>query len=417
MIMKFSGFDDWIPVFRGGKQIDSTGKEHDGNALIDKAVAGFSAAAHEPPACIGHPKEDAPAYGWVEGLKKQGNLLMAKFKQVQPQFAQMVQDGLFKKRSAAFYPDGTLRHVGFLGAMPPAVKGLPDVAFVEFAEGDVTSFEFSDYQTVWAWESIARMFGRMRDYLIEKEGAEKADQVISSYNIEEITTAAAQEKQEIGNKQDSELITQYKEKEDKDMTFKQKLAAFFSEFMAKMPDDGPAAAQTQASGGQFTEADLEKVRIEVATKEREKVTLEFAESAKKTRLAGLKGEIAVFCEALVKAGKITPATIAFGLPEILFSMAESDNQIEFGETKEKATTFDRMKALLESATPLVTFGEIASRTKDAGATGNAGAKLDTLTQKKMKEQKDLTYSAAFTEVQKEYPDLAKEYAAEFQSEA
>ena len=411
---KQKGFDEWIPIFRGGKQTDSKGVEHDGDALIDKAVASFSAAVHEPPAVIGHPKEDAPAYGWVAGLKKQGNLLLAKFKQVQPQFAQMVQDGLFKKRSAAFYPDGTLRHVAFLGAMPPAVKGLADVAF---AEGDATSFEFADYETVWAWQDIARIFGRIRDYLIEKEGADKAEQIIASYNIDSIAAAGAKEKQEVTDENNNNSITQYKEKEEKTMSFKQKLAAFFSELMAKMPDDGPAAAQTQANGGHFSEADLEKVRIEAEAKGKQIAAAEFAEQQRQTRLTGLKAEIATFCETLVKAGKITPATIAFGLPEILFSMAESDNQIEFGEKKEKATAFDRMKALLESATPLVTFGEVASRTKDAGATGNAGAKLDTLTQAKMKAQKDLTYSAAFAEVQKENPDLAKEYMAEFQGEA
>ena len=201
------------------------------------------------------------------------------------------------------------------------------------------------------------------------------------------------------------------------MTLKQKLADFFSEFIAKMPDDGPAAAQTQASGGKFSEADLEKVRIEAEEKGKQKATAEFAEQQRQTRLATIKGEIASFCESLIKAGKITPATVAFGLPEILFSMAESDNQIEFGETKEKATTFVRMKALLESATPLVTFGEVASRTKDAGGTGTAGTKLDTLTNAKMKENKSMTYSAAFAEVQKEHPDLANEYKAEFQGEA
>ena len=49
----------------------------------------------------------------------------------------MVEKGRFNKRSAAFYPDGGLRHVGFLGASPPAVKGLnpvfkADTGFSEF---------------------------------------------------------------------------------------------------------------------------------------------------------------------------------------------------------------------------------------------------------------------------------------------
>ena len=55
-------------------------------------------------------------------------------------FAEMVQAGRFPKRSAAFYPDGRLRHVGFLGAMPPAVKGLKNISFGN--DDDAIAFEF-----------------------------------------------------------------------------------------------------------------------------------------------------------------------------------------------------------------------------------------------------------------------------------
>ncbi|MCK4529320.1 hypothetical protein KAW18_18305, partial [candidate division WOR-3 bacterium] len=57
----FKGFDDWIEIFKGGKQIDSNGVEHDGDALIDKAIAVFNPGIHEPPAVAGHPKDNAPA--------------------------------------------------------------------------------------------------------------------------------------------------------------------------------------------------------------------------------------------------------------------------------------------------------------------------------------------------------------------
>jgi hypothetical protein len=96
-------------------------------------------------------------------------------------------------------------------------------------------------------------------------------------------------------------------------------------------------------------------------------------------------------------------------------MAELDNQIEFGEKKEKFTAFDRMKALLESATPLVNFNEVATRDKDTGGgAGTAGAKLEKLTRDKITANKDLSYGAAFAEVQRENPDLAKEYQEEIQ---
>jgi hypothetical protein len=131
----FKDFADWIPIFYGGIQTDSQGNTHDGDVMIDKAVSNFNPVIHEPPVVIGHPREDAPAFGWVEKLKAEFvdgvNTLFAQFKQLNPEFKKLVESGAYKKRSAAFYPDGTLRHVGFLGAVPPAVKGLADISFAD----------------------------------------------------------------------------------------------------------------------------------------------------------------------------------------------------------------------------------------------------------------------------------------------
>jgi hypothetical protein len=98
-------------------------------------VESYDPADHEAPAVIGHPSANHPAYGWVEGLKREGTKLMAKFKQVVPEFSEMVGKGLFKKRSIRVLADGRLGHVGFLGAVPPAVKGLKDIEFEDDEEG------------------------------------------------------------------------------------------------------------------------------------------------------------------------------------------------------------------------------------------------------------------------------------------
>ncbi len=123
---------DWVEIFRTGEHTDSAGRTRLWTeADLDKVVAGYDPGQHEAPVVIGHPQNNAPAYGWVEAVKRAGATLLAKFRQVEPAFREMVQAGRFKKRSVSFYPDGTLRHVGFLGAMPPAVKGLKDAAFQE----------------------------------------------------------------------------------------------------------------------------------------------------------------------------------------------------------------------------------------------------------------------------------------------
>ncbi len=132
----------WIEIFRTGDHTSSSGTTRTWtNDDLDKMVASYDASEHEAPVVVGHPKSNAPAYGWLAGMKRTGNTLFGKFKQVLPEFAEMVEAGRFKKRSISVYPDGTIRHVGFLGAQPPAVKGLRDIAF---EEGDAENYEFEE---------------------------------------------------------------------------------------------------------------------------------------------------------------------------------------------------------------------------------------------------------------------------------
>jgi hypothetical protein len=140
------GLSGWVEIFRGGKQVDSRGRDHDGDRVIDQVVSSYDPDKREAPAVIGHPENDAPAFGWVEGVRKAARdgtaVLEARFKQVQPEFEEMVKAGLFKNRSIAVRRDGSLRHVGFLGAAPPAVPGLKPIEFTD--DEDVTVFEFSE---------------------------------------------------------------------------------------------------------------------------------------------------------------------------------------------------------------------------------------------------------------------------------
>lgn len=120
----------WFTIFKAGKHTDSAGNTKEWTEKdLDKIVESYDPAKHEAPIVIGHPKTNAPAFGWVEKLKRVGDTLYALPKQLANEFVEMVNKGLFKKRSISLYPDGTLRHIGFLGAQPPAVKGLPDVEF------------------------------------------------------------------------------------------------------------------------------------------------------------------------------------------------------------------------------------------------------------------------------------------------
>ncbi|MCW3626282.1 peptidase, partial [Burkholderia cenocepacia] len=76
--------------------------------------------------------------------------------------------------------------VGFLGAQPPALKGLRDVNFSDGNEGVV---EFSD----WGQELNAGLWRSLREWLLTQFGRDTADQVIPDWQIESIREVARQD--------------------------------------------------------------------------------------------------------------------------------------------------------------------------------------------------------------------------------
>ena len=131
-------------ILKTGKFTSSNGVEKEFNLSdLEKIAADYNPSVSEAPIVIGHPKTNDPAYGWIDSLKVSGDKLIASAKQIVPEFLESLKNGLFKKRSVSLTPDGYLRHVGFLGAEFPAVKGLADISFSDDRSAD-ESFEFSE---------------------------------------------------------------------------------------------------------------------------------------------------------------------------------------------------------------------------------------------------------------------------------
>ncbi|MDD5539209.1 MAG: hypothetical protein PHG61_00770 [Candidatus Marinimicrobia bacterium] len=320
----FKGFSDWIEIFKGGKQTDSNGKVHDGDAIIDKVVNSFNAERHEPPLVIGHPKENDPAFGWVEGLKsivKDGEkFLLMKAKNVVSEFEEMVKQGLFKKRSISVYPDGSLRHVGFLGAAPPAVKGLADL---KFSDGEAVTFDFYDPQM----GSVARILRNLRDWFIEKEGKEKADSIISDWDVEYIKGEANKHETETGAEPG------FTDKEDGKMNFREKIKGLFTSLgvdMSKVPDDAIPDSAPAGAAATFSEADLTAAVEKAKQDERKKVDAEFTEKQRQNAKKVRDKEIADFVGQLVKEGKFPPSEVSAGVVAFAQSL-DGDEVIQFAE--------------------------------------------------------------------------------------
>lgn len=121
----------WIQIASSGWQTDVNGVSHYFSPERFRWIAAqYRPAWHEAPAVVGHPEMDDPAYGWASEVRERDGFLEARFIQMPKKFYRWaVKDGRMKKRSIALFPDGTLRHIGFLGAVPPAMKGLKNVEF------------------------------------------------------------------------------------------------------------------------------------------------------------------------------------------------------------------------------------------------------------------------------------------------
>ncbi len=146
----------WIPVFRAG---DYGPKGKYTAADLDQIVA--ESKPNEIPLVVGHPAVDSPALGWVKQFRRNGDELEMLPDQIDPEFEESVKAGRYKKRSLALVrgDNGKLRvrHVGWLGAMQPEVKGLQDARFnaesfeaIDFAEEDTsvadeTKLTFSEW--------------------------------------------------------------------------------------------------------------------------------------------------------------------------------------------------------------------------------------------------------------------------------
>lgn len=185
-----------LEVFRPGTHVTMGGEALAFSADDLRALASaYDAEGAPAPIVVGHPKADAPAYGWATGFRydEQAGRLVAEVGDVVPAFAEAVRAKRYRKVSLSFFrPDeaanpapGTWypRHIGFLGAAAPAVTGLK---MASFAAGDPVTVEFSA-----EGRASSSLFRRLRDFIIDKYSLEDADRALPDYELRWLDEAAA----------------------------------------------------------------------------------------------------------------------------------------------------------------------------------------------------------------------------------
>lgn len=324
------------------------------------ATAGaYDPALHEAPIVIGHPALDAPAYGFVGALAYAAGALEATPRKIDPAFAAAVEAGSYGKVSAAFFPPDSphnpvpgvyyLRHIGFLGAAAPAVKGLRDpadaiaaaqaayadpaaaqAAYAEFAAANPDVVVFSE----WDDAENASLWRRLREWILGKFGPEAADAAVPGYSVASLEHAAQRA-----------IETQQSESE------------------VSAAPAAPAFAQPGEEKSTVTEAEAQALAAENETLRAQVAAA--AAAARTTRLAAAHAEHVAFAEDL-QARAIWPQAGVELVAATLDHLAAQDAPVEFGEGDAKKPLAQALRELLASLPPRVEFGIAATAARAVG---------------------------------------------------
>lgn len=223
-----------IDIFRSGTHTDSRGRQFAFSDIDLQAVASkYDPALHHAPIVVGHPKDDHPAYGWVKSIAFQDGHLVAEPEDIEPQFAELVKSRRFRKVSASFYSPNQpnnpapgsyyLRHVGFLGAAAPAVKGLKSVEFSDDDDGIIEFDDVAPLRAAWGFEMVSKVVRGVRDFIIAEKGIDVADALIPSWQVDSIAETAEQLRDAADNAP-APYATNYTDNQEEDMSKEQDAA-------------------------------------------------------------------------------------------------------------------------------------------------------------------------------------------------
>jgi HPt (histidine-containing phosphotransfer) domain-containing protein len=337
----------WIEIFRAG-DYSKAGKGVITAADLSRVVRNYDPTYHEAPETLGHRADDQPAYGWIDALTLDGDTLLAREKEVDPKFDEARRAGKFKKRSAAFYCDDAgqvtgLRHLAWLGAGIPEIKGLQDVAFNDHGSKFI-EVDFGEDDTVAEPKTVAE---QIKAYFAEIFSGNAQPKTFSEDDARRIATEAAT----------------------------------------------AAAAPLQA-------------KVTALETELKDQTKKFAERETAIAGGEVKQRAVAAIAKLKNAGKWIPAFDKQGLGPVFEELAKSSATVEFGEGVEKKTVspLETLVLFLEGLPKIVPGGRLIDGAPAGRGQTSSGDPLTNAARAREKEKK-ISFSEALSEVAEEHPEL------------
>ena len=346
-----------LHIFKPGRWLTLAGEPIEfGEADLAASAAAYDPKISKAPLVVGHPKTDDPAKGWTVALTANERGLFAAADKVDPEFAESVRKGAFGTVSAKFYrptdPHNPkpgvwyLRHIGFLGAQPPGVKGLDDPEFAEGAEDDgCVCFQEGVEFGEWDAMTSANLWRNLRDWFVGKFGLDEADKVLPNYDVRALELGAQE-----------------------DINARRSSGASFGP--AAFSEGGPATNPNPATKKESAVTDQEaaQLREQNAALQRQNDELRRADQARAAEK--VRDENVAFAEGLVKEARISSAmkdqVVAIG------TQLQTTPDVEFGEGDAKKPLHQAFREFLQALPAQVEFGETASRER-AAEPGAGGA--------------------------------------------
>lgn len=382
-------FAGWLAIFRTGKHTDSAGQVQAWTeADLDAIVANYNPSQYQAPIVLGHPTSDDPAWGWIAALKRVGDTLYAQCEQIVPEFADMVRKGLYSNRSVALdYTDKGwwLRHLGFLGAVPPAVKGLNAAAALSRPEPLITV----EYHGRFPSEVLGRLLQNIREWLIGTADQETADRVLPAMDVDFLRIP------------EPEII----------------------EVPALMPEQERIPLMAEPTTMTVTPEQLRE-QMDAAVKaalaaQRTELEVSFAarEQEREARVAQLEADRrrernATLVEGLVKNGKLTPAQRSLGVVEFLCALETRSVSVQFADSQGKAqeqAPAAWFAAFLQALPTQVHFGEAARHSYGDASITDDPAEQYMARVEEARAKDGLTFAQAEALVQAQHPNLYDAY--------